>query len=60
VPVTAAAMPAQQVKGRDTPVIGYKIAQNRGSDAAGPALAGPALAGLDRGAADHITRAGTP
>jgi len=48
VPVAAAALPAQQVKGRDTPVIAYKIAQ-RDCDPAGP----------DSSATNQTSRAGT-
>jgi adenylate cyclase len=52
-PVTAAALPAQQVKGRDTPVIAYKIAP-RGRAAAGPLPARPAGS-----TTNQTTRAGT-
>lgn len=53
VPVTAAALPAQQVKGRETPISAYKIAR-RGCGAAGPDQAGP-----DGSATNDTTQAGT-
>jgi adenylate cyclase len=53
VPVTAAALPAQQVKGRDTPVIAYKIGQP------GRAAASPRPAAQADRATNQTTRAGT-